>query len=133
MIERLKKSSGARYFAAGLVELGADYVLTLALYHLFPLSLSVAAGISFFAVGIAFYFVHEFWTFREEASAFSTRRMAANFGVLCLAGAVRVALIALLEHFRPPAGIWVSVYFAIGVAGSFTTNYLMNRYVVFRR
>lgn len=133
MLSKAKNNSGARYVAASVAALGLDYVLTLALYHLFPVSLSVAAGITFFAVGIAFYFVHEFWTFREDTSAVSARRMVANFGVLCLAGAVRIALIALLEHLRPPVGLWVSLYFAIGVAGSFSTNYLLNRFLVFRR
>ena len=54
-------------------------------------------------------------------------------GVLLLSGAVRVAVIAALEWVRPPAGLWVSVYFAAGVGASFSTNYLLNRYFVFRR
>jgi putative flippase GtrA len=46
---------------------------------------------------------------------------------------VRVTIIAVLEWLQSPAGIWISAYFAAGVAGSFTTNYLLNRYFVFRR
>ena len=49
------------------------------------------------------------------------------------AGAVRVGVIALLEALRAPEGIWVSVYFAAGVGCSFTTNFLLNRFFVFKR
>ena len=130
---RLKDNPGTRYFAASLAALAADYVLTLAIYYLARLDLSLAAAISFFTVGAVFYLVHEFWTFREATSRFSGKRMAANLAVLCVAGGVRVGLIALLEALRTPESFWVSLYFAMGVAGSFTTNYVLNRYLVFRR
>ena len=132
-MKRLRENPGVRYFAASLAALAVDYAITLALYHLAGMDLSVAAAISFFSVGAVFYLVHEFWTFRQETSRFSGRRMAANMGVLCLSGAVRVSIIAALEWLRAPAGLWVSAYFAAGVAGSFCTNYLLNRYFVFRR
>jgi len=132
-VKRLRQSPGARYFAASLAALAIDYVVTLTVYYLARLDLSVAAAIAFFVVGAVFYMVHEFWTFRQETSRFSARRMTANMGVLVLSGAMRVAIIALLEWARTPAGIWVSVYFAAGVAASFSTNYLLNRYFVFRR
>nr|WP_321511658.1 GtrA family protein [uncultured Hyphomonas sp.] len=132
-VKRLRESPGARYFAASLAALAIDYVVTLALYYFAGLDLSVSAAIAFIAVGAVFYLVHEFWTFRQESSRFSTRRMAANMGVLILSGAVRVGVIAALEWARAPAGIWVSVYFAAGVGASFSTNYLLNRYFVFRR
>lgn len=132
-VKRLRQSPGARYFAASLAALVIDYAVTLALYYLVRLDLSAAAAAAFFLVGAVFYLVHEFWTFRQETSRFSMRRMTANMGVLVLSGAVRVAIIAALEWMRAPAGIWVSAYFAAGVAGSFGTNYLCNRYIVFRR
>ena len=129
----LQRSRGARYFVASLAALALDYVLTLTLYRTLPLDLSVAAAISFFCVGALFYLVHEFWTFREATSRFSAARMAANIAVLCVAGAVRAGIIALLEHLRTPEGLWVDAYFALGVAGSFATNYILNRHLVFRR
>lgn len=132
-VTQLKDSPGARYFAASLAALGVDYVLTLTLYYIAHIGLSTAAAIAFITVGAVFYLVHEFWTFREEASKFSSKRMAANLAVLCVAGGVRVGVIALLEAIRSPESLWVSIYFAAGVAGSFTTNYVLNRYVVFRR
>ena len=122
-----------RYLAASLAALIADYVLTLALYHLAGLALPVSAAISFFIIGAFFYLVHEFWTFREESSRFSAARMAANLAVLCAAGGVRVGVIAVLVGLRAPEGLWVSLYFACGVAASFTTNYVLNRHLVFRR
>jgi putative flippase GtrA len=132
-VKRLRENLGVRYFLASLAGLGVDYAVTLLLYHLAGLDLSIAAAISFCLVGSVFYLVHEFWTFRQEASRFSARRMIANIGVLLLSGTVRVAIIAALEWVQPPAGFWISAYFAAGVAGSFTTNYLLNRYFVFRR
>jgi len=132
-VKRLRENLGVRYFLASLAGLGVDYAVTLLLYHLAGLDLSVAAAISFCLVGSVFYLVHEFWTFRQETSRFSARRMIANIGVLLLSGIVRVTIIAVLEWLQSPAGIWISAYFAAGVAGSFTTNYLLNRYFVFRR
>ena len=121
-----------RYLAASFVALGLDYGLTLALFQLAVMNLTLAAGISFFAVGLAFYFVHEFWTFRDEGSAFSLKRMGGNLAVLVAAGAVRVGVIGLLEALAAPEGIWVSLYFAAGVACSFSTSYAFNRFFVFR-
>ncbi|MEZ5945842.1 MAG: GtrA family protein [Hyphomonas sp.] len=132
-MQSLKENRGARYLAASIVALAVDYALTLVLYHAGGIDLSIAAAIAFIIVGATFYLVHEFWTFRDEAARFSGKRMAGNLLVMCVAGLVRVGLIAALELFRSPAGIWVSIYFTVGVAGSFTTNYLLNRYVVFRR
>ena len=132
-MKRLRENLGVRYFLASLAGLGVDYAVTLLLYHLAGLDLSVAAAISLCLVGSVFYLVHEFWTFRQETSRFSARRMIANIGVLLLSGIVRVTIIAVLEWLQSPAGIWISAYFAAGVAGSFTTNYLLNRYFVFRR
>ncbi|MEZ5947458.1 MAG: GtrA family protein [Hyphomonas sp.] len=132
-MQSLKENRGARYLAASIVALAVDYSLTLILYHAGGLDLSVAAAIAFVIVGAIFYLVHEFWTFRDEASRFSGKRMAGNLLVMCVAVMVRVGLIAALEHVRTPLGIWVSLYFAVGVAGSFSTNYLLNRHLVFRR
>lgn len=132
-MKRLLESSGARYLLASIAALAIDYALTLTLYHLSGLSLTASAAISFFAVGLAFYFVHEFWSFRADNSAFSFVRLGGNLAVLIAAGAVRAGVIGLLEGLQSPAGIWVSVYFAAGVACSFTTNFLLNRLLIFRR
>lgn len=132
-MKSLLESSGARYLAASVAALAADYALTLCLFHFAGLTLTLAAAIAFFAVGLLFYFVHEFWTFQSDSSAFSLARLGGNLGVLVAAGAVRVGVIALLESLRQPEGIWVSIFFAIGVGCSFTTNFILNRFLVFRR
>lgn len=125
--------SGTRFLMASIAALAMDYVLTLMLFHWVGLSLAVSAGTVFLFLGLAFYFVHEFWTFKSEASAFSLKRMCANLTVLVAAGSVRVGVIWLLESLRAPEGLWVSLYFAIAVACSFTANFLLNRHFVFRR
>ena len=128
----LLERPGIRYFAASPAALALDYVVTLALFHLLGLSLSVAAGIAFLAVGLAFYFVHEFWTFRRESSGVSGRRLVGNLAVLVTSGFVRVGVIFTLEAWREPESIWVTVYFIAGVACSFTTNFVLNRFFIFR-
>lgn len=129
----LTRNTGLRYFLASLCALGVDYVLTLSLFHLTHVNLSLAAAASFILVGFVFYFVHEFWTFRSSESQVSRHRLLSNLAVLLLAGLVRVILIFLLESWKAPLGILASIYFAIGVAGSFTTNFVLNRFFVFRR
>ena len=129
----LTRNTGLRYFLASLCALGVDYVLTLSLFHTTQLSLTLAAAVSFILVGFVFYFVHEFWTFRSADSRVSHHRLLGNLAVLLLAGLVRVILIFLLESWKAPVGILASIYFAIGVAGSFTTNFVLNRFLVFRR
>ena len=131
-MKSLLSNSGVRYFAASLAALALDYVLTLALFHA-GLTLSLAAAISFCIIGCLFYFVHEHWTFRAEASGFSGRRLAGTLIVAVAAGLVRVAVIFVLESWRPPAGLWVSLYFMAGVVCSFSTNFCLNRFLVFRR
>ncbi|MEZ5998479.1 MAG: GtrA family protein [Hyphomonas sp.] len=132
-VRQLGNSHGARYFVASLAALAVDYVFTLFLFHAARLDLSTAAAISFFSVGAIFYLVHEYWTFRHETSRFSGRRMAGTVAVLCLAGVLRVAVIFALETLRAPEGLWVTAYFCLGVAVSFTTNFLASKYLVFRR
>jgi putative flippase GtrA len=132
-MKHLLEQPSIRYLAASLAAVALDYGLTLTLFYLAALSLTLAAFTSFFVVGLAFYFVHEFWTFRGEGSAFSVKRMGGNLAVLVAAGAVRVGMIGLMEALRVPEGIWVSLYFAAGVACSFATSYFLNRFVVFCR
>ncbi|WP_112061361.1 GtrA family protein [Hyphomonas pacifica] len=127
------RSSGLRYLVANLCALGVDYLLTLSLFHFADADLSFAAGVSFILVGFLFYFVHEFWTFKSADSRFSRQRLIGNLTVLLVAGAVRVLLIFVLESWKAPIGILATIYFGIGVAGSFVTNFMLNRFFVFRR
>lgn len=132
-MQQLRQWRSVRYFAASAAALLVDYALTLLLFHAAHFSLTQAAATSFAIVGVGFYLVHEFWTFRDEGSRLSFARLAANISVLLLAGSVRIGIIALLNHLTPAQGILVTLYFGAGVVGSFSTNYLLNRYVVFRR
>ena len=96
-----------------------------------PLSLTSSAAIGFIVIGVLFYFVHEFWTFKREAAAFSGRRLVKNFMVLCCAFAARIGTIATLEWVYPSSIFLGIIYFGIGVAISFSINFLVNRYWVF--
>ena len=109
-----------------------DMALTLALHAWTPLNLTLSAAVSFVLVGAAFYFVHEFWTFRRAASKASSKRLAQNLGVLCAAFIGRIATIGALEWAHPPGALLAAAYFILGAGVSFTMNYLANRFWVFR-
>lgn len=128
----LTARSEVRFALASLAALGLDAVLTLALSYATPLSLTASAAIGFLTVGVAFYFVHEFWTFRRPASGVSVKRLLGNLGALTAAFVSRVGTIGLLETAMPPAWWMEPGYFAMGAAISFTVNYLVNRLFVFR-
>ncbi|MEM9225418.1 MAG: GtrA family protein [Pseudomonadota bacterium] len=121
-----------RYAAASVAALLIDLVLTMSLRGLTDLSLTLSAAIAFITVGIAFYFVHEFWTFKRAGSAWSPVRMAKNMAVLACGFTGRVGVIGLLEWFHAP-GFWLGfIYFGAGVGVSFTINYLANKHLVFQ-
>ena len=125
--------AGIRYTLAAIAALGADFVITLSLHTLTPMPLWACAAISFIVTGIAFYFVHEHWTFRNETSRSSASRLARNFIVLCAAFAARILTIAILEYIREPDTVLSIVYFGIGAGLSFTINFLANKLWVFRQ
>jgi len=124
--------TGIRFALASIAALGLDAVLTLSLSYATPLSLTASAAVGFLTVGIAFYFVHEFWTFRRPASGVSLKRLLGNLGALLAAFSSRVGTIGLLETAIPPAWWMEPGYFAAGAGVSFTVNYLLNRLIVFR-
>jgi len=124
-------SSATRYFVASVVALGLDMGFTLLLYHNTPMWMWFSAALSFLVVGFVFYFVHEFWSFQRNTSAFSMRRLRLNLMVLAGAAGARMLVIGLLELWRTP-GLTLSIlYFVAGAAVSFTINFFINRYWVF--
>lgn len=127
---RLDKSV-TRYAVASVAALVIDFVLTMGLFNFTDLSLTVSAGIAFVIVGIAFYFVHEFWSFRRAESAFSRKRLTRNFVILCAAFVARISVIGLLEAWRTPGFLLSVVFFGLGVSVSFAINYFANRFWVF--
>jgi putative flippase GtrA len=124
-------SSGVRYAIAAVAALCVDFALTLTLHAFTPLPLYACAAISFVTIGIGFYFIHEFWTFRAEGSRASAARLSRNLLVLGCAFLARISTIATLEFVHPPEGILAMVYFGVGAGLSFTINYLVNRAWVF--
>ncbi len=127
------RSSGLRFAIASVAALAADFLLTLALHAASPLPLHLCAAISFAAVGCAFYFVHEHWTFHDAASRNSPARMAKNLVVLACAFLARVGVIAALELLHRPDSLLAGCYVLAGASISFSVNYLANRAWVFVR
>ena len=124
-------STGIRYALASVAALGTDFLLTIILYAATPLPLYACAAITFVTVGVAFYFVHEFWTFKAERSRASASRLTRNLLVLGIAFLARISTIAILEAIHPADGILPVIYFGAGAGLSFTINYLVNRAWVF--
>jgi putative flippase GtrA len=122
-----------RYGLASILALGLDFVVTMTLRFGGGLSLTLSAAIAFIVTGIGFYFIHEFWTFRHEASAVSTKRLVKNLSSLATAFCARIGVIGLLEWLHTPGVLAASVYFAAGAGVSFTLNYLINKYWVFSK
>lgn len=122
-----------RYFLASVAALCLDIFLTLTLHTLTPLPLYVCSGIAFVSVGIVFYFVHEYWTFRAVESRASAGRLVRNLATLALSLATRVSSIAVMESLLPPEGLLATLYICIGAGLSFTVNFLVNRFWVFRK
>lgn len=125
--------AGIRYTLAAIAAVSTDFVFTLALHNFTTLPLWVCAAISFIVTGVAFYFVHEHWTFKSDESRSSASRLARNFIVLCAAFAARVLTIAILEYIREPDAVLSIVYFGIGAGLSFTINFLANKLWVFKQ
>ncbi|MEQ3649377.1 GtrA family protein [Hyphomonas sp.] len=129
----LMSKPAVRYGLASILALGVDFVLTMTLRFGGGLSLTLSAAIAFIVTGIGFYFIHEFWTFRHEASAVSTKRLVKNLSSLATAFCARIGVIGLLEWLHTPGVLAASAYFAAGAGVSFTLNYLINKYWVFSK
>lgn len=129
----MSNKTGTKFFAVSLAALCADYVLTMALWSWTGLSLTASAALAFVAIGALAYLVHEYWTFKSDASGFSARRAVQNALVLAIAFIGRVGTVAGLEWLREPNVILGTVYFVLAAGVSYSINYVLNRYWVFQR
>lgn len=132
LAELMKPGAVGRFFLVALAGTAVDYVLTMLLFMLTDLPLSVSAAIAFVTVGIVLYFVHEHWSFERENSKASAGRMGRTFLANFLAFWARVGLIAALEALYAPDALLGTVYYGMGAAASFTINYLAGRLWIFR-
>ena len=132
-LDKLMQPGGVgRFFLVALAGTAVDYVLTMLLFTLTDLPLSVSAAIAFVTVGIVLYFAHEHWSFERENSKASAGRMGRTFLANFLAFWSRVGLIAVLEALHPPDALLGTIYYGMGAAASFTINYLAGRLWIFR-
>ena len=124
--------TGARFVLVSGLAVGTDFLLAFTLRTFTGLPLSVSAAITFVAVGVMVYFIHEHWTFRREDSQTSSSRLIKNLLVNCAAWISRVAIIAVLERLQEPHGfVMAGLYFTAGAGVSFTINFLANKFWVF--
>jgi putative flippase GtrA len=122
-----------RFSVASALALALDFAATMALRAVAPLSLAGAAAIAFALTAPLFYFFHEYWTFARTTSKASVGRLVQNLVTLGLALTGRVGIIGVLERIAAAEGLRAFLYFACGVATSFTINFLLNKFWVFRR
>ena len=137
MISRLLQRPAFRFGLASIAALALDLALVLIFVHMLKMSLPVSAGLAFVIVGFVFYFVHEYWTFLREGSKASSARLTKSITTQTISLSVRVGIIALIEPFVTTPiflteditqiGIW-----AIGVGASFSANFILNKYWVFK-
>ena len=123
--------TGKRPFIVALGAFAIDFVFPGAAGDL-PSAGGLVAAMSFAAVGVAAYFVHEHWTFQRVESRSSAKRLSQNLISTAIAASVRVGVIAGLEAVHEPTALpFAGAYIAIGAAASLSVNYLINRYWVF--
>ncbi|MBL4878088.1 MAG: GtrA family protein [Hyphomonas sp.] len=129
----LMSKPAVRYGLASILALVMDFILTMTLRFGGGLSLTLSAALAFIVTGVVFYFIHEFWTFRHETSAVSTKRLVKNLTSLGTSFSARIGVIGLLEWLHTPGVLSASAYFVAGAGVSFTLNYLINKYWVFSK
>ena len=137
MISKLLQRPAFRFGLASIAALMLDLVLVLIFVHMLNISLPVSAGLAFVIVGFIFYFVHEYWTFLRERSKASSGRFLKSIASQTISLAARVGIIALIEplvttpifltEYVTQIAIW-----AVGVGASFSANFFLNKYWVFR-
>ncbi len=131
MMTALLSRPAFKFACASALALIVDLCLVLILRSTTPMSLTLASAIAFICVGITFYFVHEFWTFSDASSRFSSHRLLKNLSALGVGFCGRVGVIYILERFLPAHALLDVIYFCCGVATSFSLNFLLNKYWVF--
>lgn len=128
----LAKPSVRFTLVAGLAVM-TDFVLAYTLRTFTDMPLYVCAAITFVIVSSVVYFIHEHWTFRHESSRTSGERLVKNLSVNGAAWFSRVAVIFVLETMREPDNVVLAFfYFGCGACVSFTINFVVNRFWVFR-
>ncbi|QTL03815.1 GtrA family protein [Aquabacter sp. L1I39] len=109
-----------------------DLGIAWSLANLAGVPLEVAAVAGFFSGALFNYVLHEFWTFRSPNSRVSGRRVTLYFVMMVAVLGIRVGVVALLSHpLHGPLGSLLALVCASGV--SFVANYLLSRFVVYRR
>ena len=110
------------------IDLSVAFLLT----ELAQLPLTVSATIGFLAGALFNYILHELWTFKAANATVSPVRaalyLASSFITLC----VRLVTISLFEPFA--AGTLSRLAVLVTATGvSFIANFLLSRFVIFRR
>lgn len=123
--------SDIRFASVTFVAFVIDIVLVLFLRKLLQMPLWLCVAVSFVTIGVALYFVHEYWTFKRRRSGFSYTRLRQTMLTIAIAFIVRVGLIALLATMHQPGDGLTVAYVIVGGLASFVSNYLLIRFWVF--
>lgn len=122
----------ARFTLVIVGGLAIDLSVAFLLAELAQLPLTVSATIGFLAGALFNYILHELWTFKAASATVSPVRAAlylvSSFITLC----VRLATISIFEPFVTGALSRLAILVA-ATGVSFIANFLLSRFVIFRR
>ncbi|MGB3754138.1 MAG: GtrA family protein [Parerythrobacter sp.] len=118
-----------RFLAVTLLGVMLDLAIAMTLHTGLGVSLWIAAAIGFTLAASANYVIHQTWSFRTGPRSLSARRAMQYSGVALATLAVRIAIVAALDHALggdPPLLILIC-----GAGGSFFVNFTMSKHLVF--
>lgn len=122
----------ARFGTVTVLGLVVDLAVAWVLAVMFFVALPMAAAVGFGCGAFLNYLLHSTWTFRSDSGVFSPRRMTLYVIVLMAVLTVRIASVAILTWIvGDPKGYELPILVA-ATAASFTVNYFLSKYVVFR-
>lgn len=129
---RLLKPEMLRFAVVLVAGLAVDLAVGFTLATLVGLPLALAAAVGFGAGALFNYVLHEFWTFGGADDGLSPVRAGLYVMSSLVSLGVRVAVVAALSPLAVDAAARLGVL-VVAVGCSFVANYLLSRFVVYRR
>lgn len=129
------RQSLARFLAVAVAGLGVDAAATFLVRLGIGLSLTASGAIGYLAGAIVVFMAHEFWTFPDADKSLRglPRRLLLYAASQGLGFVVRVAALAGLGIALAVAPFSDILVFCGAVALSFVVNFLVSRFVVFKK
>ena len=131
-LAKLLSSQIVRYFCVVISGLIIDLGIGWTLANFAGLPLVYGAAVGFFAGAVFNYVLHEFWTFKADDSRLSLKRAVLYVVMIGVTLVARLGVVAVLTPLASGKIGSLSVLIA-AVGVSFVVNYLLSRFVIYRR